>query len=159
MKPYRLILFIQILFCFVSCAQDKHTDASITYSHEVVVSDLTIPWGFEFLPDQSMLISEKQGDLIHFKNGIKTKVNGLPEIKIIGQGGLLDIKLHPNYTTNGWIYFSYASGDGTGAGANTAIMRCKLENNSLRGGSKICAIKIPYKTSEIVFPVSVVQIK
>jgi len=131
MKPYRLILFIQILFCFVSCAQDKHTDASITYSHEVVVSDLTIPWGFEFLPDQSMLISEKQGDLIHFKNGIKTKVNGLPEIKIIGQGGLLDIKLHPNYTTNGWIYFSYASGDGTGAGANTAIMRCKLENNSL----------------------------
>jgi glucose/arabinose dehydrogenase len=131
MKIQKLILLKLILLSLISCAQDKSTSTSIEYSHEVVVSDLTIPWGFEFLPDQSMLITEKQGELIHFKNGIKTTISGLPAIKTIGQGGLLDIKLHPNYLTNGWIYFSYASGDGAGEGANTAIMRAKLENNSL----------------------------
>jgi len=131
MKIQKLILLKLILLSLISCAQDKSTATSIEYSHEVVVSDLTIPWGFEFLPDQSMLITEKQGELIHFKNGIKTTISGLPAIKTIGQGGLLDIKLHPNYPTNGWIYFSYASGDGAGEGANTAIMRAKLENNSL----------------------------
>jgi len=125
MKTQKLILLKLIFLSLVSCAQDKSTTTSIEYSHEVVVSDLSIPWGFEFLPDQSMLITEKQGELIHFKNGIKTTVNGLPAIKTLGQGGLLDIKLHPNYSTNGWVYFSYASDDGAGEGANTAIMRAK----------------------------------
>ena len=70
------------------------------YSHEVVVSGLYIPWGFVFLPDNSILVTEKSGKLIHFKDGEKTYINGLPNIEALGQGGLLDIKLHPNYKTN-----------------------------------------------------------
>ena len=42
-----------------------------TKEYEVVVSDLNIPWGFTFLPDNSMLITEKEGKVIHFKNGKK----------------------------------------------------------------------------------------
>lgn len=99
--------------------------------YELVVSDLTIPWGFTFLPDNSMLITEKDGTLIHFINGKKNNVTGLPKIKVQGQGGLMDIELHPDYKKNGWIYFTYASDIGEGEGANTTLMRARINNNKL----------------------------
>ena len=81
--------FFAILFCsFLSCAQQKDSEIkalsskTTNYTTEVVVPELNIPWGFTFLPDNSMLITEKTGELIHFKNGKKTTINGLPEIYI-----------------------------------------------------------------------------
>lgn len=119
-----------ILTSTLACAQDKNP-VNTKNSYEVIVSDLNIPWGFTFLPDSSMLITEKSGQLIHFKDGKKTNISGLPEIYVRGQGGLLDVILHPNYKTNGWLYFSYASPDGKENGGNTAIARAKLKDNSL----------------------------
>ena len=119
------ILFLGLL----SCAQNK-TSNNEEYTYEIIVPELTIPWGLAFLPDASMLITEKEGKLIHFKNGNNVEISGLPEIKVQGQGGLMDIKLHPNYKDNGWIYISFASEEGEGDGANTAIMRFKIENGS-----------------------------
>ena len=119
-----------ILISMLTCAQDKNP-VNTENSHEIVVSELNIPWGFTFLPDGSMLINEKAGELIHFKNGKKTTISGLPEIYVRGQGGLMDIILHPNYKDNGWVYFSYASSSGEGDGGNTAIARAKLKENSL----------------------------
>ncbi len=101
------------------------------YSYEIVVDKMNIPWGFVFLPDQSLLITEKQGELIHFKDGTRTQIKGLPKVTVQGQGGLMDIELHPDFDTNGYLYLSYASSKGEGNGANTAIMRCKIENNTL----------------------------
>lgn len=126
----RLPILGLILISILTCAQDKNP-VNTKNSYEVIVPDLDIPWGFTFLPDGSMLINEKAGELIHFKNGKKTSISGLPEIYLRGQGGLLDIILHPNYSENGWIYFSYASSEGQGQGGNTAIARAKLNNNSL----------------------------
>ncbi|GGH01473.1 hypothetical protein GCM10011416_20280 [Polaribacter pacificus] len=99
--------------------------------YELVVPDLTIPWGFVFLPDNSMLITEKSGKLIHFKNGKKQLISGLPKITVQGQGGLLGITLHPEYNKNGWIYFTYASSTGVGDGANTTLMRARMSNQKL----------------------------
>ncbi|MCF6294099.1 MAG: PQQ-dependent sugar dehydrogenase [Flavobacteriaceae bacterium] len=130
MKTQKIIVSIFVLISFFSCAQDKNP-TNKKHNYEVIVPELSIPWGFVFLPDQSMLITEKKGELIHFKNGKKTIIKGLPEIKVLGQGGLLDIELHPDYATNGWIYISYASPDGEGEGANTVIMRCKLKDDTL----------------------------
>ena len=97
----------------------------------MIVTGLNIPWGFTFLPDQSILITEKAGELIHYKNGEKNTITGLPEIYVRGQGGLMDVALHPNYEENGWIYLSYASSSGEGIGGNTAIMRAQIKNNTL----------------------------
>ncbi|TVZ60242.1 glucose/arabinose dehydrogenase [Flavobacteriaceae bacterium MAR_2010_105] len=129
MKQTPFILML-LLITFISCAQDKNP-VNTNYDYEVIVPDLNIPWGFVFLPDNSILINEKEGKLIHFKDGTKTIVEGLPEIYVRGQGGLMDITLHPNYESNGWIYFTYASSEGEGDGGNTALMRAKLENNAL----------------------------
>lgn len=95
-------------------------------NYELVVSDLNNPWSFVFLSEKSMLITEKEGKLIHFENGVKTIINGLPEIVDIGQGGLLDIELHPEYKDNGWIYITYASSNDDKNGANTSLMRFKI---------------------------------
>ncbi len=127
---FRLPITCLILICILTCAQDKNP-INTENSHEVIVPDLNIPWGFTFLPDRSMLINEKAGKLIHFKDGKKTTISGLPEIYLRGQGGLMDIILHPNYKENSWIYFSYASSEGEGQGGNTAIARAKLNGKSL----------------------------
>jgi glucose/arabinose dehydrogenase len=131
------LILLLLLSCFIYV--DAQTDATIqtpnpldiNYKTEVVVGGLNIPWGMVFLPDNSMLITEKEGKLIHFKNGKKTFINGLPEIYNRGQGGLLDIELHPDYKNNGWLYFTYASSEGNGNGGNTALMRAKIKNNTL----------------------------
>jgi glucose/arabinose dehydrogenase len=127
---FRLPFLCLILISILTCAQDK-TPINTENGHEVIVSDLNIPWGFTFLPDGSILINEKAGELIHFQNGQKIAISGLPDIYLRGQGGLMDIIIHPNYDENGWIYFSYASSKGEGQGGNTAIARAKLRRNSL----------------------------
>ena len=136
MKQTNFILALLLITC-LSCAQQVESEikvespASLNYTTEIIVPDMNIPWGMAFLPDGGMLITEKSGELIHFKNGEKIKIGGLPEIYVRGQGGFMDIKLHPDYTNNGWIYFSYASSEGEGDGGNTAIMRAKLNANTL----------------------------
>lgn len=114
---------------------------SDAYGFEMVVEGLNIPWGFTFMPDKSILITEKNGDIIHFKNGEKIQISGGPEVYDRGQGGLLDVVLHPEYESNGWIYFSYASPEGNADGGNTAIMRAKLE------GNKLTSKEVLYKAS------------
>ncbi|TYC10672.1 PQQ-dependent sugar dehydrogenase [Bizionia gelidisalsuginis] len=130
MKLKNILFYFCFLLIVTSCAQDKNP-INTNADYEIVVPELNNPWGFVFLPDGSILITEKEGKLIHFKNNTKKEVAGLPEIYVRGQGGLLDIVLHPNYKDNGWIYFSYASPKGKDNGGNTAIMRAKLKNNTL----------------------------
>lgn len=102
------------------------------YEYETIVPDLQTAWGMAFLPDGSILITEKSGELIHYKDNNKQQVQGAPQVYNRGQGGFLDVALHPDYQNNGWIYFTYASSEGEGEGGNTALMRAKLENNQLR---------------------------
>ena len=110
-----------------------------TYTTEVVVEGIPIPWGIDFLPDQSMLITDKSGEIYHFKDGKKQKLSNVPEVYVRGQGGLLDIAVHPDYANNGWIYFTYASSEGEGEGGNTAIARAKIN------GSQLTNIEVLYK--------------
>jgi glucose/arabinose dehydrogenase len=136
MKNSNLLIIISFI-SIVACAQ-KHKSiviaedpTTIDYTTEVVVPKLDIPWGFVFLPDGALLITEKAGKLIHFKDGVKTNIDGLPEVYLRGQGGLMDIELHPNYSENGWLYITYSSSDGEGEGGNTALIRAQLIDTKL----------------------------
>ena len=139
MKIFSALSGLLFLSSIIACAQGenqvKEGDVPITvptkYTHEVVVPDITNPWGMDFLPDGSILITEKSGKLIHFKDGNQTEISGAPEVSNRGQGGLLDIMLHPDYEKNGWIYMTYSSPEGEEKGANTALMRAKLNGTSL----------------------------
>jgi glucose/arabinose dehydrogenase len=94
---------------------------------QTVVTGLKAPWGMAFLPGGNVLITERDGTLRLIRNGslIENPVNGVPEVRAHGQGGLLDIELHPNYDENGWIYISYSKpGDG---GSMTAVVRARFD--------------------------------
>ncbi|GLB54180.1 hypothetical protein NBRC110019_32210 [Neptunitalea chrysea] len=101
------------------------------YTTELVVDGFNIPWGVTFLPDSSMLVTEKSGELYWIKNGEKTEITGMPQVFLRGQGGLLDIAAHPDYATNGFIYFTYASPEGKERGGNTALARAQIKNNAI----------------------------
>jgi glucose/arabinose dehydrogenase len=89
------------------------------------------PWGMAFLPDGRLLVTERSGEILVFKGDKFTgeKLSGVPAVFNQGQGGLLDIQLHPDHATNGWIYIAYAKP--VEGGATTAIMRFKLDGNQL----------------------------
>lgn len=101
---------------------------------DTVISGLQVPWGMAFLPNGDMLISERAGTMHLYSNGkLSAPLEGVPPVMATGQGGLLDIALHPDYKNNGWIYFSYSSvttRDNKTVG-NTAVMRARLKGNRL----------------------------
>ena len=135
MKKSIFFLFIFLIILNSSCGQNIDnkiiTPKTISFKSVLYVDELQVPWGFTFLPTGAMLITEKSGELIHFLDEKKTIIGNVPEIYQRGQGGLLDIELHPNYEENGWIYLSYASPEGEEKGGHTAIMRAKLKDYTL----------------------------
>ena len=132
MKWLKFTSICFLLFLISSGTNPNNTSTELDdFTYKVVVDGLSNPWGFTFLPDGSMLITEKRGELIHVKNGKKTKIEGLPQTQEYGQGGLMDIELHPNFENNQYIYFTYAASNGRGQGFNTALMRATLKNNRL----------------------------
>ncbi|UJP66534.1 PQQ-dependent sugar dehydrogenase [Mongoliitalea daihaiensis] len=114
-------------FSAVSCA-DK--DPSITaekdpfavssekldFKIDTLYTDFISPWGMTWLPDGKMLVVERAGEMLIFENDVFTgnKVSGLPAVREINQAGLLDVTLHPDYASNGWIYLAYARTQGDG---------------------------------------------
>ncbi|WP_298288233.1 PQQ-dependent sugar dehydrogenase [uncultured Lutibacter sp.] len=137
---YSNIFFSLITVLIISCKEKPSEKLALQtlnnnkfkFEVETIVSDMDIPWSMAFLPDNSILITELKGELIHFKNGVKTNIKNVPEVYFRGQGGLLDIELDPNYAENGWLYLSYAANiENDGNGGNTTIMRAKLKNDAL----------------------------
>ncbi len=137
-----------------------HNSQHHAYRIVDVVDGLRTPWGIDFLPvppaaadakpgaavAAPMLITERDGRLRLFENGkLSPPIKGLPDIAASGQGGLMDVAVHPDYSTpgapgNGWIYLTYSepsSADGvvgaeSGNRAMTVLARGKL---SREGGA------------------------
>ncbi len=98
-----------------------------------VAEDLEHPWSIAFLPDGRMLVTERPGYLnIIDADGGKSRVSGTPEIVARGQGGLLEVALHPDFTDNQFIYLTYSKGDGEKDGDTaTALARGRLVSDRL----------------------------
>src|SRR5919107_1919410 len=86
------------------------SDSSTNYTVQKLYTEFLNPWGMAWLPDGRMLVTERAGEILVFKNDKFTgeKLSGVPEVFNQGQGGLLDIKLHPDSKNNGWIYITYS---------------------------------------------------
>lgn len=101
------------------------------YTLETIITELDVPWGMDWLPNGDMLVTERSGDMWLYSNGnlAEEPIAGVPEVWDNSQGGLLDVNVHPDYEENGWIYITYSSPEGSGDGANTALMRAKLNDD------------------------------
>ncbi|WP_340163047.1 PQQ-dependent sugar dehydrogenase [Vreelandella populi] len=101
-----------------------------------MVSGLEHPWGMAVLPDGRFLVTQRTGQMVLIDGGEVTELDGVPEVSAQGQGGLLDVVLHPRYGEenggegdNDWIYFAYSKpGDD---GTASALARARLEGESL----------------------------
>ncbi|EJN04341.1 PQQ-dependent sugar dehydrogenase [Phyllobacterium sp. YR531] len=113
----------------LSAAAKDFKTQTVTVSAETVADGLDHPWGLAFLPDGSLLVTERSGTMRVVDNGkISQPIGNVPEVWANGQGGLLDVVLAPDFPASGTIYFTYSqSGQG---GAGTALSSAKLVRSS-----------------------------
>ena len=128
------------------CAQENppmiQTPEVINYSYKIVVDGIDIPWGMAFINKDELLITEQAGTLYYVKNGEKKEVTGLPPVYFRGQGGLLDIALHPNFSKNKIIYLTLgANTEGDKKGGNTSLYCATLN------GTELIDVKLLYKAT------------
>lgn len=95
------------------------------------VSFDNVVWGIEFINDKEILVTTKEGELYRYdlKTNKKVKISGTPSVWDKGQGGLLDIKVHPAWPKKNIVYLTYSKQ--VEGGATTALMMAKLENDKL----------------------------
>lgn len=151
--PIRTTLFTMLLIGLLASCKTKETPLKEFFviesegsqlKVETVTDSITIPFGMDFLPDGRLLVSDRAiGNMVivNTETGAKELLQGVPTVKGQGDGGLLDILVHPDYKNNGWIYFSYSEGDTT---SNTMVVdRAKLDGLKLVARERIFTA-LPY---------------
>ena len=120
-----------------STDETQATEPTSVDPRYVVLNDLLVrPWGLAFLPDGRILVTEKRGRMVILSaegTTVQEALTGLPAVADASQGGLLDVTLDPDFTTDPWIFWTYAE-PGTGAElglAGTAVARGRLIGSSL----------------------------
>src|SRR3989344_6142062 len=101
-----------------------------------IATGLNIPWDIAFLPDDSLLITERPGNLVQFKNSQKNSIK-LPRAVPKGEGGLLGITLHPQYNTNHFLYLYMTTSGTAGGSTKNAVFRYNFENGALSDEKEI----------------------
>ncbi|MEO1590590.1 MAG: PQQ-dependent sugar dehydrogenase [Cyanobacteria bacterium J06632_22] len=120
-----------------SASQDTVPEAEIAvsatsdYQITTIAQGLDHPWGITWLPDGTVLITERSGNLRILRNGqlVRQPVPGLPRIFARGQGGLMDVAVHPDFANSRLVYFTYATGNDS---ANrTEVARATFDGEQL----------------------------
>lgn len=141
---------LKLIACFIlSLATCAAASTVATREHRVRIvawtEGLEHPWGLAFLPDGRMLVTERPGRLRIIGSDGRldpVPVAGLPRVDAQGQGGLLDVALHPRHASNGWIYWSYAQKDASGANG-TELARGRLAGGP--GNWRLEAVEVLFR--------------
>ena len=140
-------LLVLSVFSYVSFAQDFRAAPPLpdfpqhyqTTEYEIqvdlIADGLSNPWSIAFLPDGDMLVTERAGRLRLIRDGQleQIPVGGTPNVKITVLGGLLDVLLHPEFSSNRIVYLSYAKGREEDDLSTTALARARLNADTLVG--------------------------
>lgn len=112
---------------------DVHRTALHDFRVVTVAEGLVVPWGMAFLPGGDILVTERPGRLRIIRDGklLPDPVPGVPAVRAEGQGGLLDVALHPDFANNRLVYLSYSKPNADGTQSTTAVGRGRLENDRL----------------------------
>lgn len=137
--PVRRAPYGAIVAASLACACESEPGAQVpsapvaseqaNFRLRQVVSGLEHPWAVAFLPDGDILITERPGRLRIVRGGVldPTPIDNVPEVYAEGQGGLLDIALHPDSEQNRLLYLSYAARGEGGAGTRVTVARLRSE--------------------------------
>jgi iron complex outermembrane recepter protein len=128
----KLIVTLSILAVFTVPVQAATlTTEKAKVQLDTLASGLNHPWGMVFLPDSSMLVTERNGTLqqVSADGKTKTPISGLPAIDARGQGGLLDVILAADFASSKQIFFSFS--EPAGSENSTAVASATLSGNKL----------------------------
>ncbi|KRG88407.1 glucose dehydrogenase [Stenotrophomonas daejeonensis] len=137
-----------------ACAADPAAEAALKPAQQpfttTEVARFDEPWAMAFLPDGSLLVTEKAGKLVHFDpaSGKRAEITGVPQVAYGGQGGFGDVALHPHFADNGLVYYSYAE-EGEGDTRGAAVARAKLQLDADGGGKLVDAQVIWRQTPKV----------
>jgi len=139
-------VFLLFFIVQIGCAQENPPMIQIpkvmNYSYEIVIDGIDIPWGMAFINQDELLVTEQAGTLYYVKNGEKKEVAGLPPVYFRGQGGLLDVALHPDFSKNKIIYLTLgANTESDNKGGNTSLYCATLY------GTELIDVKLLYKAT------------
>ncbi len=111
---------------------DRNVPIELGTQREIVVEGLEHPWSMAWLPDGSLLVTERPGRLRIVRDGRldPQPIAGVPAVFAQNQGGLLDVALHPQFASNRFVYLTYSHG--TQAANRTRLARGRLEGNRLQ---------------------------
>jgi glucose/arabinose dehydrogenase len=112
-----------------SIPEEENITPEISIS--AVVTGYEIIWGFDFLPNGDMIFVEKRGKIYRYTNGVVTELTGFPVVRSSGQGGLMDVRVHPDYSSNVWVYASYAA-TATNSTGDLRVVRFNIVNNTIQ---------------------------
>lgn len=117
----------------VGAPPHSETSAGADFTVTAITDQLNMPWSFAFMPGGDILVTERGGTVQRLDpdTGSLTPVSGVPEVFYEGQGGLLDIALHPGFPTPSWVYLTYSAPMGDD-GSTTRLARARLEGDDLR---------------------------
>ena len=146
-KPWTLLagLSLGALFLvsltFVARAAETQDSERHAFKLVEVAGGFDSPWGLAFLPGGDILVTEKPGRLRLIRDGKlrPEPIEGLPEIEEVGQGGLLDVALHPDFAENRILYISYAGKQGGHYG--TEVARLRLVEDRLEGADVLLVLQ------------------
>ena len=98
-----------------------------------VVEGLKNPWSMAWLPNGDMLVTERGGTLRIVRGGklLPEPVAGVPAVRAVGQGGMQEVAVHPNFAQNRFIYLSYSKPRNDNKEGTTALLRARFENDRL----------------------------
>jgi len=136
-RPVARVLLLFASLIMTAACQAENPPGSIesdsyTLANQVIVEGLAHPWGMAFLPDGNILVTERPGRLRLIQDGKlhPDPVSGVPAVSAFGQGGLLDVALHPDYAENKLVYLSFSAAGKDGYG--TEVVRGRLEGMQLK---------------------------
>lgn len=126
-------------------AKNPYESEHYTLDVHIVIQGLATPWSIAFLPGGSpdaieALVTERGGQLRRIRAGRlePNPIEGVPEVAAIGQGGLLDIALAPDFETSGEVFLTFSEPDT--AGARTALLRARYDGHALREVTRIAGV-------------------
>lgn len=106
----------------------EHAKVRVT----VLTRGLSHPWAIAFMPDGRLLVTERPGRLRFIRDGVldPQPISGVPAVRTDGNGGLMDVALHPRFSENQLVYLTYTKPGGNGRGA-PALARGRLDGHAL----------------------------
>jgi glucose/arabinose dehydrogenase len=120
-----------LLFLLLQSQGNAYESAGHSFKIDVLTEQKDCIWGFDFLPSGNIVFTQRDGELkqLNVNTHEVTTIQNIPEVAAKGQGGLLDVRVHPKFNSTHWLYLTYSVA--LPSGMTTRLARAELTDGAL----------------------------